>query len=77
MFDVHVVDEDELGIEGVRVVLSFRGATRGQTDAVYTDADGHAEFDGYEDGAIEVYLNGDGYGRYDYEDGAGITIQMA
>lgn len=76
MFDVHVVDGDELGVEGVRVVLSFQGRTRGQTDPIYTDSDGHAEFDGYEDGAVEVFLNGEDYGRYRYEDGGGITIQM-
>ena len=73
-FEVQVVNEDDQGVEGVRVVLSFGGATRGQTEPEFTDSEGFAVFDGYDDGAVTVYLNGSDYGRYHYEDGEAITI---
>lgn len=73
-FEVQVLNEDEEGVEGVRVVLSFGGATRGQTEPELTDVEGFAVFDGYDDGEITVYLNGTDYGRFRYEDGEAITI---
>lgn len=73
-FEVQVVNDDDEGVEGVGVVLSFGGATRGQTDPVYTDSEGYAVFDGFDDGDITVYLNGSDYGKYHYEDGEAISI---
>lgn len=73
-FDVHVVNDEGDGIEGVRVVLGFTSILRGMTAEEYTDSDGHAEFDGYDEGEVEVYVDGASYGRYRYEDGGGISI---
>jgi hypothetical protein len=46
------------------------------SDEVYTDADGHAEFDGYGDGEVNVYVNGGNCGTHSYRDGDGITITV-
>ena len=73
-FDVHVVNDEGDGIEGVRVVLGFTSILRGMTSTEYTDSYGHVEFDGYEDGSVEVYVEGSSYGTYQYEDGGSITI---
>ena len=73
-FEVRVVNDEERGVSGVRVVLSFTDPTRGQTDAERTDSDGCAEFSGYEDGEVKVFLDGSDYGAFDYRDGDSITI---
>ncbi len=73
-FEVRVLNDDGDGIDGVRVVLSFTDPTRGQTDAEHTDSDGCAEFSGYDDGEVKVFLDGASYGTYDYRDGDSITI---
>lgn len=73
-FDVHVVNDDGDGIEGVRVVLGFTDILRGMTSTEYTDSDGHAEFDGYDEGEVEVFVDGSSCGTYQYEDGGGITV---
>ena len=75
-FDVHVVNDDGDGVSGVRVVLEFTSILRGMSNAEYTDEDGHAEFDGYDDGEIVDYLDGSSYGEYRYEDGESITIPL-
>jgi hypothetical protein len=73
-FDVHVVDQVGKGVDGARVVLGFKTSVRGRTGPEYTGSDGHAEFDGYDDGEVEVFVDGADYGTYDYKDGEGITI---
>ena len=73
-FRVRVNNEDEQPIKGVRVKLEFTGLARGMSDEKYTDSDGIAFFDGYEEGPIKVYLNGTSYGRYYYENGEKINI---
>ena len=73
-FDVHAVNDEGDGVQGVRVVLGFTSILRGMTAEEYTDSDGHAEFDGYDEGEIEVFVGGSSYGTYRYEDGGGITI---
>jgi len=75
-FDVHVVDDEGEGVSGAHVSLSFTSLLRGVTGERSTDSDGHAEFDGYEDGEIEVFVNGTGYGTYRYSNGEGITITI-
>lgn len=75
-FDVHVVNDDQEGIKGIRVVLGFTSVLRGMTAVEYTDSDGHAEFDGYDEGEVEVFVDGSSYGNYFYEDGGGITITI-
>jgi hypothetical protein len=49
---------------------------RAGTDAVVTDDDGHAVFDGYDDGEFELFLEDHNCGTYYYEDGASITIPL-
>ena len=73
-FDVHVVNEDQEDLKGVRVVLEFTGPLRGITGAEYTDSYGHAEFDGHKEGEVEIFIDGKSYGTYSYEDGGSITI---
>ena len=73
-FDVHVVDEDQRPLKSVRVVLEFVGIFRGVTAEEYTDSEGHAEFDGYDEGTVEVFVDGSNYGTYHYIDGESITI---
>lgn len=58
----------------VRVVLSFTDPLRGQTDTEHTDGDGYAEFDGYDDGEVKVFLDGSDRGTCDYANGNSITI---
>ena len=73
-FEVRVVNDDGEGVPGVRVVLSFTDVMRGQTDAESTDSEGCAQFDGYDDGEVKVFLDGDGYGVFSYRDGDSITV---
>ena len=75
-FDVHVVNDEQEGVDGAKVMLSFTSVLRGVSGTEYTDEDGHAEFDGFEDGEITVYVNGTGYGTYSYEDGDSVTITI-
>lgn len=73
-FEVRVVNDDQKGLKGVRVRLSFKGLTRGMSSEEYTDSDGSAYFDGYEKGDITVYIDGRDYGSYYYVDGGSITV---
>jgi hypothetical protein len=74
-FDVLVVNDDGDGVSGATVGISFTSILRGKADEE-TDSDGHATFDGYDDGEIEVFVNGRSYGTYHYDDGNGITITI-
>jgi hypothetical protein len=73
-FEVRVVNDDQEGVESVRVVLEFTSLLRGMSSEEYTDSDGSAYFDDYDEGEIKVYLDGSNYGTYHYEDGGCITI---
>lgn len=75
-FEIQVVNDDQDGVEGVRVKLEFTSLTRGMSDDEYTDSDGSVHFDGYEEGEIRVYLDGSDYGTFKYEDGGAITITL-
>ena len=74
MFSVRVVDDDQKGVSGIRVTLEFTDVLRGMSSEVYTDDDGYAEFDGYDDGEGVVYVDGSSAGTYQYEDGGSVTI---
>ena len=41
----------------------------------HTGADGYAEFDGCDNGEVEVFVGGRNYGKYRYRDGEEITIK--
>ena len=73
-FTIRVVDDEDEGIGGVRVRVSFLDSNRSDSDAK-TDSDGYADFDGDDEGEIEVFLNGTNYGSYEYSEGDEITIE--
>jgi hypothetical protein len=73
-FEVRVVNDDQEGVKGVRVRLEFTSLTRGMSAEEYTDSDGSAYFDGYDEGSINVYIDGRNYGGYHYDEGGCITI---
>lgn len=75
-FLVHVVDENDEPWEGVEVALEFHGLDRGMSEDVFTDEDGMAEFEDYEEGSITVFLDGEDFGEYYYEDGTSITLML-
>ncbi len=74
MFRVRVVDKDDRPIKNKNVSLGFHGLTRGMSNDEFTDDDGVATFDGYKEGGITVYISGDNYGDFYYEDGGEVTI---
>lgn len=73
-FTIRVVNDDQEGVGRVKVGMSFTAFGRSMTQVERTDDEGRAEFDGYRDGDVEVYLDGRAYGRYYYADGHEITI---
>jgi len=73
-FTVRVADSDQKAASGVRVRLEFTSVLRGMSTEEYTDSDGCANFDGYDEGEIQVYLDGKSYGNYQYSDGDEITL---
>jgi len=73
-FEVRVVDDEDDGLSGRRVTLSFTGLLRGTTAEEHTDSRGCATFDGYEEGEVKVFVDGSDCGTYDYEDGGSITV---
>lgn len=73
-FTVQVVNDEQSGVGSARVVLSFTSPIRGMTAEEYTDPSGHAYFDGYEEGEVQVLIDGSSYGDYSYRDGDSITI---
>jgi len=72
-FEVRVVNNDQEGVSGVRVALEFTSIVRGMATE-HTDSEGSAHFDGYDEGDIRVYVDGQSCGTYSYEDGGCITI---
>lgn len=78
-FIVHVVNDDQDPVEGARVVLSFKGLAiigGGMTDPEYTDSDGHVYFDGHDRDEVEIFVDGQSYRWYIYEEGESVTITV-
>ena len=73
-FAVRVVNDDGDGIKGARVRLEFAGL-RGMSASEYTDDGDRAEFNGYGEGEIEIYVDGKGYGSCSYRDREEVTIE--
>lgn len=73
-FEVRVVNDDDEGLEGIRVRLEFTELSRGISDEEYTDPEGSAYFEDYDEGPVKIYINGRDFGEYLYEDGSCITI---
>lgn len=76
MFTVRVIDDDQDPVEGARVMISFTSMLRGHSTTEYTDSEGRAEFSDYEDGEINVFVNGDNVGTHYYKDDDEITITI-
>jgi len=73
-FEVRVVNENQEGLSGIRIKLKFEDFTRGMSTEEYTNSEGSAFFDNYDEGDITVYIDGDDRGSYYYEKGGCITI---
>ena len=72
-FEVRVVNDAQDGLSGVRVGIEFTSLPRGMADEI-TDVDGSAHFNEYDEGDINVYIDGRNYGSYYYRSGGSITI---
>jgi hypothetical protein len=73
-FEVKVVNADKKPVHGAQVKLEFTDKRQGMSSQEYTDSDGVALFYGHDQGDIRIYINGDNYGKYRYEDGEQVTI---
>ena len=77
MFTVRILNSKGDPLGGIRVRLSFHGLTRGITDPEYTtDSSGEAEFDGYDNGDVTVYVDGKDCGTEYYRDGDSVDIYL-
>lgn len=76
-FDIRIVDDEDNAIEGAGVMLSYTALLEGGvTETIRTDEDGRAEFEGYRDGEVKVFVNGSYVDTYDVSDGDEITITV-
>ena len=76
-FPVRVLNNDGEPVGGVRVRLAFTSPTRGMSDPEYTtDSNGEADFDSYDDGEVEVFLNGSSYSIEHYSNGDSVEITL-
>jgi hypothetical protein len=79
-FDVHVIDNEERPQSGLSVEVdlpeSFPLSPLGGKITGYTDEDGHASFETANEafGEVTIYVSGENKGRFDLEEGAGLTI---
>jgi len=73
-FVVTIVDQNDKGIEGLRVMLRFVEPTRGDAPTMDTDENGSAEFEGFDQGEVQVFVDGAECGVFDYEDGETVKI---
>ena len=74
-FEVRVVNENQGPIKGVAVRLEFKGLLLGITSEDYTDAEGVALFYGHKEGKVNIFVNDDSYGEYQFRDGDQVTIK--
>lgn len=75
-FSVRVVNDEQRPISGARVVLIFTDPLRGKTGEEYTDSDGFAYFDNYDEGEVEVFIRGVSYGKSYYKYCESVTITI-
>ncbi len=73
-FEIRVINDRQDGLSGVRVKIAFKSLTRGISLEENTDSVGSAYFNGYDDGMIDVYVDGKDCGSFYYKDGDSITI---
>ena len=80
-FDVHVVDADGEPVtsELVKVYLKHPLHFGSGFLEEFTDEEGHAGFEVDEDNVpekVEIFVRGDSQGEYDFDDGAGFTVNL-
>jgi len=76
-FTIKVLDDKGEPVGGVRVRLAFTDPTRGMSHPEYTtDSHGEADFHGYDDGEVEVFLDGRSYGTQNYSNGDYVEITL-
>ena len=73
-FTIMVVDEAGRGIEGLRVTLRFVEPTRGDAPTEDTNEDGCVQFEGFDEGEVQVFIDGIDCGVFDYDDGETVKI---
>jgi hypothetical protein len=79
-FDVHVVDDEQRSQSGCCVDVdlpeSFPLAPGDGRITAYTDENGNASFEmtGESFGEVTIHVDGDNKGRFELEEGAGLTI---
>jgi hypothetical protein len=73
-FTVRVVGDDGRGVSGRRIVLGFVDVARGQTAPQYTNADGRAQFMGYQPGDVKVFVDGNERGTHAYREGSTVIV---
>ncbi len=74
-FTIRIVNADGDEVSGARIKLAFCGP-RGMSVTEHTGRDGRAEFSGYDEGEVEVYVDGRDQGRYSDSDRDEVTIQV-
>lgn len=71
---IRVLNNDQNPLEGISVRIEFTPWDRGMSGTEHTDGDGYANFSGYDEGPIKVYLDHSPYEEYHYKDGETIDI---
>lgn len=76
-FTIQVFSDEHETVSGARVKFAFTSILRGMSSTEYTDEDGIATFDTkYDDGSIEVFVNGSSQGDFFYSWGDSITVTL-
>lgn len=73
-FTITIIDDTGRGIEGLRITLRFVEPLRGDAPTEDTDEDGRAEFEGFDEGEVQVFIDGVDCGVHNYDDGEIVTI---
>ena len=74
--EVRVLNNKDRGIEGIAIRLGFNDIDRGMSDTEYTDSDGSAYFNGFEDGEFTLYVDHKSEGDYYYGRDSYIEIHL-
>ena len=75
MFRIKVVDGGLRGVGNVPVKLEFCAEWPDVAGIGWTDEEGFVVFEGFEDGEVEVHVNGRGCGVYEYRNGYQLTVR--
>ena len=76
MFRIRVVDEDLQSVGNVLVKLEFCSVWPDMAGIGWTDKTGFAEFEGFENGDVLIFVNGCCRGTYCYRDGFRLIIRI-